>query len=72
MQFLFFSKITKAFSFVWEFILDTLYKVRFSFDIFWKGMLAIFIALGVIMLVTMLLNFVINKIESVQKAKKTK
>ena len=72
MKFLFIESISNAIGFVWGFILDTLFKIRFSFDIFWKGMLAIFIALGVIMIVTMLLNLIINKIESAQKAKKTK
>lgn len=63
------EKIKFAFQYTFEMILDFLFKIRFSLDIFWKGMLAIFIALGVIMVVTMLLNLVINKIE---KAKKTK
>ena len=63
------EKIKFAFQYTFEMILDFLFKILFSLDIFWKGMLAIFIALGVIMVVTMLLNLVINKIE---KAKKTK
>ncbi len=63
------EKIKFAFQYTFEMILDFLFKIRFSLDIFWKGMLAIFIALGVIMVVTMLLNLVINKIEKAKKAK---
>lgn len=66
------EKIKFAFQYTFEMILDFLYKIRFSLDIFWKGMLAIFIALGVIMVVTMLLNLVINKIEKAKKTKESK
>ena len=66
------EKIKFAFQYTFEMILDFLYKIRFSLDIFWKGMLAIFIALGVIMIVTMLLNLVINKIEKAKKIKESK
>ena len=66
------EKIKFAFQYAFEMILDFLYKIRFSLDIFWKGMLAIFIALGVIMIVTMLLNLVINKIEKAKKTKESK
>ena len=66
------EKIKFAFQYTFEMILDFLYKIRFSLDIFWKGMLAIFIALGVIMIVTMLLNLVINKIEKAKKTKESK
>ncbi len=66
------EKIKFAFQYTFEMILDFLFKIRFSLDIFWKGMLAIFIALGVIMVVTMLLNLVINKIEKAKKTKESK
>lgn len=54
------------------FIADTIYSIRFSLDIFWKGMLAIFLALGIIMVVIMLLNFFVNKFEKAIKEKKQK
>lgn len=53
-------------------IADTIYSIRFSLDIFWKGMLAIFLALGIIMVVIMLLNFFVNKFEKAIKEKKQK
>ena len=60
-------RIIEAFRLTWDLIVDLFYKVKDSLDIFWKGMLAIFLALGIIMVVTMLLNLVINKIESNKK-----
>ncbi len=62
-------RIIEAFRLTWDLIVDLFYKVKDSLDIFWKGMLAIFLALGIIMVVTMLLNLVINKIESNKKLK---
>ena len=59
----FLDMVKEAFILVYEGALEMLFNIRYSLSIFWKGLLAIFIALGVIMVVTMLLNLVINKIE---------
>ena len=66
----FLDMVKEAFILVYEGALEILFNIRYSLSIFWKGLLAIFIALGVIMVVTMLLNLVINKIESKKKLKK--
>lgn len=66
----FLDMVKEAFILVYEGALEMLFNIRYSLSIFWKGLLAIFIALGVIMVVTMLLNLVINKIESKKKLKK--
>lgn len=63
------DKIIEAFRLTWDLIVGLFFKVKDSLDIFWKGMLAIFLALGIIMVVTMLLNLVINKIETNKKLK---
>lgn len=63
------DKIVAAFQITWGIIRNTYYRVIDALDIFWKGMLAIFLALGIIMVVVMLLNLIINKIESKKKAK---
>ena len=61
--------IIEGFRIVWDIIVNLFYKVQDSLNIFWKGMLAIFIALGIIMVVTILLNLIINKIELKKKTK---
>ena len=66
----FLDMVKEAFILVYEGALEMLFNIRYSLSIFWKGLLAIFIDLGVIMVVTMLLNLVINKIESKKKLKK--
>lgn len=63
------DKIIEAFRLTWDLVVDIFFKIKDSLDIFWKGMLAIFLALGIIMVVTMLLNFIINKIETKKKSK---
>lgn len=62
-------RIIEAFRLAWDLAVDIFYKIKDSLDIFWKGMLAIFLALGIIMVVTMLLNLIINKIETKNKSK---
>ena len=47
------DKIVAAFQITWGIIRNTYYRVIDALDIFWKGMLAIFLALGIIMVVVM-------------------
>jgi hypothetical protein len=63
------DKIVASLQITWGIVRNTYYRVIDALDIFWKGMLAIFLALGIIMVVIMLLNLVINKIETKKKAK---
>ncbi len=63
------DKIVAALQITWGIVRNTFNRVIDALDIFWKGMLAIFLALGIIMVVIMLLNLIINKIETKKKAK---
>lgn len=61
------EKFKLALELTWEMLVILYGNVSDSLEIFWKGMLAIFLALGVICVVTIILNKVINTIDEKRK-----
>ena len=58
------EKIKLAFELTWELIVSLYLKIDESVELLWKGMLAIFLALGIICLFTLAMNKIIQKIKS--------
>ena len=61
------EKFKLALELTWEMLVILYGNISDSLEIFWKGMLAIFLALGVICVVTIILNKVINTIDEKRK-----
>ena len=61
------EKIKLALELTWEMILIQYEKVSNSVELLWKGMLAIFLALGIISIFTIVMNKIINSIVNKKK-----
>lgn len=61
------EKFKLALELTWEMLVIFYGNISDSLEIFWKGMLAIFLALGIICVVTIILNKVINTIDEKKK-----
>lgn len=57
-------KIKLWFGLTWELFKSLYERIDESLMLFWKGMLAIFLALGIICIFTIIMNKIINKINS--------
>lgn len=58
------EKIKLWFGLTWELFKSLYERIDESLMLFWKGMLAIFLALGIICIFTIIMNKIINKINS--------
>ena len=58
------EKFKLALELTWEMLVIFYGNISDSLEIFWKGMLAIFLALGIICLFTLAMNKIIQKIKS--------
>lgn len=63
------EKIKLALGLTWDMIVSLYNRVDESIELLWKGMLAIFLALGIICIFTIVMNKIINKIKSNKQAK---
>lgn len=58
------EKIKLWFGLTWDLFKSLYERIDESLMLFWKGMLAIFLALGIICIFTIIMNKIINKINS--------